>query len=106
MSLFSEIEKIDDSNDNEWQPAIVLPASYMCDFHKEVYAAMPEDIKNFRQSYVGKRIWVRFTTHPSYVIRGDGSKLWLPKGTCMNLQFKVNKEGKKAGCFSCEVSTD
>jgi hypothetical protein len=106
MSLFSEIEKIDDSNDNEWQPAIVLPASHMCDFHREMLAEMPQDIKDTRDTYVGKRIWIRLSRTRNYILEDDGTKRWLPRGECCVIQFKTQKEGKTSGCFSCEVSTD
>lgn len=84
-----------------WFPAILLPPSSMCSFHKEFFDSCPPDIKETREQYVGKKIFVQEMGFE--VLYPYGYEVVPSKG-CRPL--RIRGENGTAGCFSCEVAMD
>lgn len=93
---------------SDWQPAIMLPIEQMCEFHRKLFAQMPQETQEERKRHTGARLQVRPSTGVVLDPRFPALGRMAPRvdhSECVVIKLR-DKDGMEAMGFSCEVSTD
>jgi hypothetical protein len=86
---------------NEWQPAVLLPLSHMCEFHRKQWDLhKTPEMESTREEWTKKIVFIRVGDEVATLTHAI-----VPEGECQPLEVK-DSLGQIASCFSCEVATD